>query len=149
MVGVGDVTRRGGSRFVTGKIFWLIVTATGDLADPIARDLLCDGKEFDDLGWRNLWAYITAAPPNTAIHYARSDGLTLSDHLAAEQLYEARKLGWRYTAMHFEGGTNVPFPEPISLLGDGDSENEPAVTWDNATLDDLMPQHVRDMMKGG
>lgn len=75
--------------------------------------------------------------------------MTLSDHLVAEQLYEARKLGWRYTAVHFKGGMNVPFPEPISLLGDGDDGSVPAVTWDTATLDDLMPQHVRDMMKGG
>lgn len=99
------------------------------------------------MGWRGLWAYITTAPPNTALHYQQNEGWTIGDHLAAEQLYEVRKLGWRYTAVHFERGCDQPFPEPIPRPRVGDAD-EPAVTWETAILDDLMPPHVRDMLKG-
>lgn len=118
------------------------------MADALHRDLLTDNKEFDDLGWRGLWAYITTAPPRTALHHRANEGWTIADHLAAESLYEQRKLGWRYTAMHFKHGSEAPFPEPISRPGVGDDEPESSLTWETATLDDLIPQNVRDLLKG-
>lgn len=133
-----------------GGIAWLVDQVTGDLADAITRDLISDRLDFDDLGWRGLWAYVTTAPPGTAIHYARTkDQPTLSDRIAAGQLYEQQKLGWRYTAVHFEGGADAAFPEPIALPGDELESDDDAPTWDGvASIDDLMPINVRNMLKG-
>lgn len=93
---------------------------------------------------------MTTAPPGTAIHYARTkDQPTLSDRIQADQLYEQRKLGWRYTAVHFEGGFEAPFPEPIVLPGDEVETSDEGPTWDTVTsIDDVMPSNVRDMLRG-
>jgi hypothetical protein len=139
--------RRRGSD--TGKLTWLVEQATGDLADAIARDLFTDGRDFDDLGWRGLWAYITKAPPGTAIHYQRSEGWLLGDKIAAEQLYEQRKLDWRYTAIHFEGGANADFPEPIPYPGAAMTDQAKAAkSWATATIDDLVSPEVRALLRG-
>lgn len=93
---------------------------------------------------------MTTAPPGTAIHYARTkDNPTLLDRIAADHLYELRKLGWRYTAVHFEGGSEAPFPEPIVLPGDEAEATDEGPTWDTVTsIDDVMPSNVRDMLRG-
>lgn len=116
------------------------------LADAIERDLFTDNRTFDELGWRGLWAYITQAQPGTAIHYVQTEGWALGDKIAAEQLYEQRKLGWRYTAMHFKGGKDVEFPEPIKYPGNAtvkaDKQTQPR------TLNDVVPPHVRKLLRG-
>lgn len=123
--------------------------ATGPLADALNRDLISDRLALDELGWRGLWSYITAAPPGTAIYHERFEGWTLGDHLAAEQLYEDRKLGWRYAARNFEGGSKIPFPEPIPRPGVVDENDDPnAPTWETATVDDLISPEVRALLKG-
>jgi len=58
---------------------------------------------------------VTAAQPGTAIHHARSGGLSLEAQVGAELLNEVCELHWRYNAVHFENGANVPLPERLSL----------------------------------
>lgn len=122
----------------------LIVAVTGELADPLDRDLLVDRLDFDELGWRGLWAYITCAPPGTALFHARTQGWSLGDKLSAEQLYETRKLLWRYTALHFEGGKDQPFPEHIDYPGAAITDKQKmALSWQTATVDQLISPEVR------
>lgn len=129
---------------------WLVAQATGNLADAITRDLFSDGRDFDELGWRGLWAYITTAPPNTAIHYARTEGWVIGDKLKAEQLTVDRQMLWRYTATHFVGGTDAPFPEDIDYPGrKGPEDAEIAKTWETATLDDIVSPRMRELLKEG
>jgi hypothetical protein len=128
---------------------WLVRVATGDLADAITRDLLSDRLAFDDLGWRGLWAYVTAAPPGTAIHHSRHEGWTLGDHIAAEQLYEQRKLGWRYTALHFVGGKDEQFPERIPRPGVEPPEVYDGPTWETATFEEIVSPEVLELLRGG
>lgn len=126
---------------------WLVVTATGDLSDAIDRDLISDGKDFDDLGWRGLWAYITTAPPGTAIHYAQCKGWPVGDKIAAETLNDLRDLLWRYVAVHFKDGVDAPHPEPIDYPGRGGTTD--AQAWEAATIEDLMTPAVRALLKEG
>lgn len=123
--------------------------ATGELADSLHRDLFADGRTLDELDWRGLWAYITKAPPGTALHYQLSEGWAISDKIAAEQLYEQRKLGWRYTAVHFEGGKDIPVPQPISYPGAVKTEQAAtAQSWESVTIDDLVSPEVRALLQG-
>lgn len=118
----------------------------GDLADAIRRDLLTDQLQFDDLGWRGLWAYITAAPPGTAIFYAISKGWTLGEKLAAETLTDLRSLLHRYVAAHFVGGTEAPLPEPINYPGRAVADEPKG--WETATIDDLLTPEVKALLEG-
>lgn len=89
------------------------------------------------------------AQPGTAIYHAVNEGWTIGDHLAAEQLYETRKLSWRYTTVNFERGGDAPFPEPIARPG-VDVEAAPAASsWETMTVDELIPEHVRELMREG
>lgn len=125
---------------------WLVAAVTGDLADAVTRDLLADRLDFDDLGWRGLWAYVTAAPPGTAIHYARHDGWTVADHMSAELLSDVRELLWRYTCIHFEGGKDLPFPQRIPHPGV--QAPAPVLTWDDIdSIEDLISPEVRELLK--
>lgn len=125
--------------------------ATGPLADALERDLLADQIPFDSLGWRGLWCYITKAPSHTAVFQERNEGWTFDNHLAAEMLYELRKLGWRYTAIHFERGKLVPFPEPIWRPGvqPPPKTEYTAEDWSQVdSVEDLVPPEVRELLKG-
>lgn len=118
---------------------------TGELADALHRDLTADRLALDDLNWRDLWAYVTAAPPGTAIHHHRNKGWVVTDHIAAEQLSELRELVWRYTAIHFENGAKLPFPERVTHPGE--DANEAAET-EPAEITDLIAPEVIAMLKG-
>lgn len=121
--------------------------STGELADALRRDLLSDRLSFDELGWRGLWAYVTTAPPGTALYHARSGGWTVGDYLAAEKLDVFREILWRYIAIHFEGGTEAPFPDRVPRPGDVVVEAGP--TWDAVdNVTDLMSPKVLEMMRG-
>lgn len=124
---------------------WLVEQATGDLADALDRDLRSDQLDFDDLGWRGLWAYITTAPPGTAIFHARIEGWELGDKIAAHQLLATQELVWRYTAMHFERGADQPFPQLISYPG---SEGSEAPQEKPKTLEELVSPEVRALLQG-
>lgn len=124
---------------------WLVAEATGDLADAIDRDLFSDRRDFDDLGWRGLWAYITAAQPGTAIFHARTEGWGLGDQIAAHQLLAMQELVWRYTAMHFEHGPDQPFPQLVPYPGSEGSEPPPDKP---KTLEELVSPEVRALLQG-
>ena len=128
---------------------WLAEQVAGPLADALDRDLRCDGIDFDSLGWRGLWAYIVAAPPGTAIYHARNEGWTIADHIAAEQLYELRKLAWRYTAIHFKRGKDEPFPDRIPRPGVPAPEKYDGPTWETATIEDIVSPEVLELLRGG
>lgn len=118
------------------------------MAEALDRDLRSDRLTFDELGWRGLWAYVTAAPPGTAIHHARCESWGIPEHLAAELLFEIRKLNWRYGAIHFEGGSEIPYPEQIARPGVEPTEPYDGPTWETATLEDLASPQVIAMLKG-
>lgn len=118
------------------------------MADAIHRDLLTDRLAFDELGWRDLWAYVTAAPPGTAIFHKRGNGFTAADDLAFETLNEMRELVWRYRAMHFIGGIDAPFPERITRSTLTSAPPPPTVTWATVTLDELVSPEVRALLQG-
>lgn len=133
-----------------GKLTWLVDVATGDLADAIDRDLFADGRDFDELGWRRLWAYITTAPPGTAIFHVRGDGWSVGDKVAAENLFATEKLLWRYVARNFEGGSDLPYPQRVSYPGAPTSAGQTATkSWANASVDDVVvPPKVRELLRG-
>ena len=113
------------------------------------RDLRTDQLSLDDLGWRGLWAYIIKAPPGTAIFHERSEGWQLGDKITAELLYDLRKLLWRYTAIHFEGGKEAGFPEPISYPGAVMTEQaKVAKSWATVTVDEMVSPEVRKLLRG-
>lgn len=121
--------------------------ATGPLADAIERDLFNAGRTLDELGWRGLWAYITKAPPGTAIHYDLTEGRSLSEEFTMETLNEVRELNWRYTAIHFKGGKDEPFPRRITReLLTADAPQVPK-TWETVTLDELVSPEVRALLQ--
>lgn len=128
---------------------WLVDQVTGDLADALDRDLRTDRLAFGDLDWRGLWAYVTAAPPGTALHYARSQGWALGDKLAAEQLHALRNLHWHYRARNFVGGADAPFPEPVDYPGRAEAPKpDPASSWATASVDDIVSPQVRALLMG-
>lgn len=107
------------------------------------------GRTLDELGWRGLWSYITAAPPGTALHYIQSEGWTLGDKIAAEHLTATRQLFHRYTARNFQGGADIPFPERIEYPGAVKTDEEAAaLSWETATIDDLVSPEVRELLTG-
>lgn len=117
------------------------------MADAIHRDLLADQPlTFDELGWRGLWAYVTKAQPGTAIYQARTEGLSPSDELILELINELREINWRYTAIHFVGGKETPFPQRITRQS---LEEVPEVvpTWESVTIDELVSPEVRALLQ--
>ena len=131
-----------------GGIIWLIRVA-GEFADAIARDLFSDRRDFNELGWRGLWAYVTAAPPGTAIYHARNEGWSVGDHLAAEQLHALRTLDWRYTAIHFKRGADQPFPDRIPRPGVEAPQRYDGPTWETATFEEIVSPEVLELLRGG
>ncbi|MEC4840546.1 hypothetical protein R2360_13765 [Mycobacteroides chelonae] len=92
---------------------------------------------------------MTAAPPGTAIHHARSEGMSIEAQLANEQLNEICELHWRYNAVHFENGSNAPFPERLTLreLIHGREPVE-EIDYDAHIANNCDPK-VRAMLQGG
>lgn len=124
--------------------------ATGQLADALDRDLRRDRLDFDSLGWRGLWCYITQATPETAVYLCQNENWKFEHHLQAEMLYEFRKLNWRYAAINFKNGSKLPFPEPIARPG-----VEPPVKteftasdWESVTdIEELIPPEIRELLR--
>lgn len=121
--------------------------ATGDLADALDRDLRTDQLTFDELGWRGLWAYITKAQPGTAIFHDRTKGFNPGDELTLEVFNEIRELHWRYTALHFQNGKNLPFPQRITRQLLTSPPPVPAETWETVTIDELVSPEVRALLQ--
>lgn len=97
-----------------------------------------------------MWAYVTAAPPGTAIHHARSEGMSIEAQLGAEVLNELSELHWRYNAVHFEGGSKIAFPERLSLreLIYGREPVE-EIDYDAHIANTEVDPRVRAMLQGG
>lgn len=81
------------------------------------------GREFDDgsLDWDDLFAFIFAAPPGTAVFHALERGWTTSDYLLAHVIDGLRINNWQRT----EGATKRPprgVPEPFPRPGDDDNK---------------------------
>lgn len=127
---------------VGGGIAWLAGQVFGDLKLAVTRDLTRDQLDIDTLTVDQLWAYVKSAPPGTAIYHAQFEGWTVGDHLAAEQLFELRKLGWRYSAVNFEGGIDVPYPTRIPRPGVEELDQQPTETWETVELEDMISPEV-------
>ncbi len=110
------------------------------------RDLLRDRLTLAELTARDLWAYITTAPPGTAIHHALNEGWELADHLAAEELFELQQIRWAYRAANFEGGKDDPFPRRISRPG-VELPPEP-VDLNTLTVDQIVPPELVALLEG-
>lgn len=100
--------------------------------------MLCDRLTWHDFDWRDLWAYVTKAPPGTALHEAMRDGWGVGETIAAEQLYELQILRWMEQARHFEGGADIEFPTRLPRPGVS-AEPTPAQRLDDMTLDEIIP----------
>ncbi|ORA56325.1 hypothetical protein EJ571_01590 [Mycobacteroides franklinii] len=96
-----------------------------------------------------MWAYVTKAPPLTAIHHDRTEGMSIEAQIGAELLNEIAELHWRYAAVHFKGRADLPIPERLTLreLIHGVEEVEP-VDWEPA-IDTLTSPEFRAMLQGG
>lgn len=127
---------------VSGGIAWLAGQVFGDLKLAVTRDLTRDQLDLDTIGLDKLWAYIHAAHPGTAIYHAQNDGWTVAEHLAAEQLYELRKIGWRYAAINFKDAINIPFPKPITRPGVEVVDHDSAETWATVSLEEMVSPEV-------
>lgn len=75
--------------------------------------------------------------------------MSIEAQLGAELLNEFSELLWRYTAVHFKDGKELPFPERKTLreLIHGVEEVEP-VDWEPA-IDTLTSPEFRAMLQGG
>lgn len=86
--------------------------------------MLCAGREFDDgsLSWDDLYAFIFAAPPNTAVFHAIEKGWSTTDHLLAHVVDALWINNWqRTTDATKKPPRNVPKPFPRP----GDENEEP------------------------
>ncbi|QJD52317.1 tail assembly chaperone [Mycobacterium phage JF1] len=97
-----------------GKIHQ-ICAAVRQVEDAIRRDLIVAGREFDDgtLSWDDLYAFIFAAPPNTAVFHAFEKGWITTDYLLAHVIDRLDINNWQRTEdAHKKPPRNVPKPFP-------------------------------------
>ncbi|AJD82239.1 tail assembly chaperone [Mycobacterium phage Keshu] len=92
------------------------------LEDAFRRDLLVTGREFDDgtLSWDDLYAYIFAAPPGTAVYHAFEKGWTTTDYLLAHLIDGQNWLNWTKT----EAAEKNPKAPPERFPRPGDEARE-------------------------
>lgn len=83
--------------------------------------MIVAGREFDDgtMSWADLYAFIFAAPPNTAIFHAFEKGWNTTDYLLAHVI-DALKIGlWQRTEdAQKKNPRHVPDPFPRPTDGD-------------------------------
>ncbi|AYR01084.1 hypothetical protein SEA_LEMOND_19 [Mycobacterium phage LeMond] len=112
---------------IEGKISQ-VCAATRQVEDAIRRDLIAAGREFDDgtLSWADLYAFIFASPPGTAVFHAFEKGWNTTDYLLAHVIDALRVGLWQKTEdAQKKPARNVPepFPRPgDDEKGSGDSE---------------------------
>lgn len=73
------------------------------------------------MSWDDLYAFIFAAPPGTAVFHAVEKGWTTTDYLLAHVIDGVRINNWQRT----EAATKKPprnIPEPFPRPGDDDGE---------------------------
>lgn len=76
--------------------------------------MIVAGREFDDgtLTWDDLYAFIFASPPGTAVFHSLEKGWTTTDYLLAHVIDGIRVNNWQRT----EGATKKPprgIPDPF------------------------------------
>lgn len=101
-----------------------VCAAVRQVEDAIRRDLLVAGREFDDgsLTWDDLYAFIFASPPGTAVYHALEKGWTTTDYLLAHVVDGIRVNNWQRT----EGATKKPprgMPKPFPRPSDNDKRD--------------------------
>ncbi|OFJ55253.1 hypothetical protein BEL07_03140 [Mycolicibacterium grossiae] len=86
-----------------------------------------------------MWAYVTRAQPGTAINHQLTEGWNQAEHSMANVVDIVNQLLWRYNAVHFERGSEVPYPEPVWRPGDDPVEVEvkTALTWEEVFTPEL------------
>jgi Family of unknown function (DUF5361) len=86
------------------------------------------GREFDDGSWTwpNLYAFIFAAPPNTALFHVAERGWTTTDYQLAKVIDWLAILAWQRTE---DATRKTPqrFPTPVRRPFDVESEASPTV----------------------
>lgn len=110
--------------------------------------MLIAGREFDDgsFCWDDLYAFIFASPPGTAVFHALEKGWSTTDYLLAHVIDGIRINNWQRT----EGATkkpprNIPdpFPRPADDKKDG-AVGDVAVVGDTTatvtTVEDFVAQ---------
>lgn len=95
--------------------------------------MICAGREFDDgsLCWDDLYAFIFAAQPGTAIFHAVEKGWTTTDYLLAHVIDGVAVNNWQRT----EGARKRPprnVPKPFPRPSDQKSSNDAAAVGDTA-----------------
>ena len=111
---------------------WLARIVTDErYADALHRDLIRDQLDFDDLGWRGLWAYVKFPPAKTALREA-FDG-PLNEHtLGVAQIVHAVEVAvWNMRGLKSGSDDWGPSPQ-IRIPG---VESEPDATTDWSQLD--------------
>ncbi|QFG11441.1 tail assembly chaperone [Mycobacterium phage Ekdilam] len=105
---------------IEGKISQ-VCAAARQVEDALRRDLLCAGREFDDgtLSWDDLYAFVYAAPPNTAIFHAFEKGWNTTDYLLAHAVDALRVLIWQKTEDATKDNPRH-VPDPFPRPGDAD-----------------------------
>lgn len=86
--------------------------------------MIVAGREFDDgsFSWDDLYAFIFASPPGTAVFHALEKGWTTSDYLLAHVIDGLRINNWQRT----EGATKKPprgVPDPFPRPQDSDKRD--------------------------
>ncbi|AJA43689.1 tail assembly chaperone [Mycobacterium phage Findley] len=101
---------------IEGKISQ-VCAAVRQVEDAIRRDMVLAGRTFDDgsLDWDDLYAFIFASPPGTAVFHAFEKGWTTSDYLLAHVIDALRINNWQRTEGAHKNppqGAPDPFPRP-------------------------------------
>ncbi|URM86318.1 tail assembly chaperone [Mycobacterium phage ShiaSurprise] len=83
---------------IEGK-FAQVCAAARQVEDAIRRDLIVAGREFDDgtMSWDDLYAFIFASPPTSAIFHAFEKGWNTTDYLLAHVIDALRVGLWQRT----------------------------------------------------
>lgn len=76
--------------------------------------------------------------------------MSVEAQIGAEMLHEIAEIRWRYTAIHFEHGSTIPFPDHLSLreLIYGVEPVE-EIDYDAVIANNHADQRVRAMLQGG
>lgn len=111
-----------------------LIGALDDHLGAVQRDLITSRLRFDDLGltggdeltFAQLAAFVANAQPTTAVYYARHEGWSRGDHLAAITVDALETLVWLKT----EDATKLPElqqyrPKPMPRPGVVYVEPEP------------------------
>ncbi|UTN93210.1 tail assembly chaperone [Mycobacterium phage Syra333] len=101
-----------------------VCAAARQVEDAIRRDLIVAGREFDDgtMSWVDLYAFIFAAPPGSAIFHAFEKGWNTTDYLLAHVI-DALKIGLWQRTEDAQKKNPRHLPDPFPRPTDGDKQD--------------------------